>query len=111
MAQTIPVDRRKGPRRQVRCPERAVPANAVELLRDSIKARKDGSITTEGIRQAVALICESAHRDGVNPEGLIVTIKEICHALPEYDRIRDARERDGFVQVVVTAAIEEYYRA
>ena len=87
-----------------------VPPNAVELLRESISARKDGSSLTETIRTAAAIICDEAHRMEATPEQLLVSIKELCHALPEYEMIRGARERDAFLSVVVTVAIEEYYR-
>lgn len=88
----------------------AVPPNAVELLRESIAARKNGSVVNEKIRAAAALICEEAHRLDAMPENVLVSIKELCHSLPEYEAIRGARERDAFVSVVVTLAIEEYYR-
>jgi FPC/CPF motif-containing protein YcgG len=88
----------------------AVPPNAVELLRESINARRDGSALTEKIRSAAALICDEAHRAEAMPEELVVSIKELCHSLPEYETIRGARERDAFLSVVVTYAIEEYYR-
>ena len=90
----------------------AAPPNAIELLRESIKARKQGpAALNEKIRSAAALICDEAHRTKAVPEKLVVSIKELCHSLPEYEAIRGARERDAFVSVVVTFAIEEYYRA
>jgi len=88
----------------------AVPPNAVELLRESIAARKSGSPVNEKIRAAAALICEEARRTDAMPENVLVSIKELCHSLPEYEAIRGAREHDAFVSVVVTLAIEEYYR-
>ena len=88
----------------------AVPPDAVELLRESIKARNSGSTVNEQIRTAAALICDEAHRTSATPEQLIVSVKELCHSLPEYESIRGARERDAFVSAVVTLAIEEYYR-
>lgn len=87
-----------------------VPRNAVELLRECISARKDGAAQTEKIRTAAAIICEEAHRMEAMPEQLLVSVKELCHSLPEYEMIRGARERDAFLSVVVTVAIEEYYR-
>ncbi len=86
------------------------PPNAIALLRESIKARKDGRDLKEKIRRAVALICDEAHRSEAVPEKLVLSIKEMCHSLPEYEMIPGARERDAFVSVVVTLAIEEYYR-
>lgn len=88
----------------------AVPPNAVELLRESIRARKEGTALDERIRSAAALICAEARRTGAIPEMLVVSVKELCHSLPEYETIRGARERDAFVSSVVTLAIEEYYR-
>jgi len=88
----------------------AVPPDAVELLRESIRARGNGSALNEKIRSAAALICDEAHRSEAVPEKLLVSIKELCHSLPEYEMIRGARERDAFVSVVVTLVIEEYYR-
>ena len=64
----------------------------------------------EKIRTAAAIICDEAHRMEALPEQLLVSIKELCHSLPEYEMIRGARERDAFLSIVVTAAIEEYYR-
>jgi hypothetical protein len=86
------------------------PPNAIALLRESIKARKDGRDLNEKIRSAAALICDEARRIEAVPEKLVLSIKEMCHSLPEYEMIRGARERDAFVSVVVTLAIEEYYR-
>ncbi len=88
----------------------AVPANAVELLRESIRSRTDGPIVTEKMREAVVLICTEARRSEVMPEHLLVAVKELCHALPEYDKIRGARERDAFIDAVVKVSIEEFYR-
>jgi hypothetical protein len=87
-----------------------VPPNAVELLRESIRAWKDGATLTEKIRRAAALICDEAHRSEAVPEKLVLSIKELCHSLPEYEMIRGAKERDAFVGTVVTLVIEEYYR-
>lgn len=88
----------------------AVPPNAVQLLRDSIAARKEGRTVNEHIRAAAALICKEAHRTDAMPENVLVSIKELCHSLPEYEAILGAKERDAFVSAVVTVAIEEYYR-
>ena len=90
----------------------SVPPNAIELLRESIKARKEGSgsALNEKIRSAATLICDEARRSEAVPEMLVVSIKELCHSLPEYEMIRGAKERDAFVSIVVTVAIEEYYR-
>jgi hypothetical protein len=89
----------------------AVPPNAVELLRESINAQKDGPAFEEKIRNAAVLICGEAHRLDAMPEQLVVSLKELCHSLPEYERIPGARERDAFLSAVVTLAIEEYYRS
>ena len=86
------------------------PPNAIELLRESIKARKDGRDLQEKIRSAAAIICDEARRSQAVPEKLVLSIKEMCHSLPEYEMIRGVKERDAFVSVVVTLAIEEYYR-
>jgi len=89
----------------------AVPPNAVELLRESIKSRRDGEALKQNLRNAAVLICDEAHRTEAVPEQLVVSIKELCHSLPEYETIRGAGERDAFVSDVVTVTIEEYYRA
>jgi hypothetical protein len=88
----------------------AVPANAVELLRESIRLRRDGAIITEKMREAIVLICIEARRSEVMPEHLLVAVKELCHALPEYEKISGARERDAFIDAVVKVSIEEFYR-
>jgi hypothetical protein len=44
------------------------------------------------------------------PEHLIVFIKDVCHSLPEYDRMYGAVERSAFLDSVVKITIEEYYR-
>ena len=86
------------------------PPNAIALLRESIKARKEGRDLKEKIRSAAALICDEARRSDAVPEKLVLSIKDMCHSLPEYEMIPGAKERDAFVSVVVTLAIEEYYR-
>ncbi len=86
------------------------PPKAIELLRESIRARKEGRDLNEKIRCAAALICDEARRSEAVPEKLVLSIKELCHSLPEYEMIRGARERDAFVSSVVTVVIEEYYR-
>ncbi len=87
-----------------------VPPHAIELLRESIRARKEGRDLNEKMRSAAALICDEARRCEAVPEKLVLSIKELCHSLPEYEMIRGARERDAFVSAVVTVVIEEYYR-
>ena len=89
----------------------AVPPHAVEILRDGIGARKTAPVINERIREALALICDEAHKSDAMPEHVLVTLKELCHSMPEYERIRGAREREAFLSTLVTTTIEEYYRA
>jgi hypothetical protein len=88
----------------------AVPSVAVELLRSCIQSGKDGRDATEQILAAVAPICAEARRAQAMPEHLLISIKELCRSLPEFDGIHGARERGAFLDMVVTLAIEEYYR-
>jgi hypothetical protein len=88
-----------------------VPVVAVELLRKCILSGKDGKDATEQIRAAVAPICAEARRAQAMPEHLLVSIKELCRSLPEFEGIRGARERAAFLDMVVKLAIEEYYRS
>jgi hypothetical protein len=83
---------------------------AVELLRSCIQSGKDGKAATDQILAAVAPICAEARRRQAMPEHVIVSIKELCRSLPEFDGIRGARERGEFLERVVKLAIEEYYR-
>lgn len=89
----------------------AVPANAVELIRDGIRAGNDARLVTEKLREAAAIICAEAHRTDAMPEQLLISVKELCHSLTEYEHIRGASERDAFLDAVVRVAIQEYYRA
>lgn len=89
----------------------AIPSVAVELLRSCILSGKDGRDTTEQILAAVSPICAEARRAQAMPEHMLVSIKELCRALPEFDGILGARERSAFLDAVVKLAIEEYYRA
>lgn len=89
----------------------AVPVAAVELLRSCIQSRKDGKANAEQILAAVAPICAEARRAQAMPEQLLVSLKELCRSLPEFEGIRGARERGAFLDMVVKLAIEEYYRA
>lgn len=88
----------------------AVPAVAVELLRNCIRANTDGKSVTEKLRAAIVPICAEAHRSQATPEQVLISVKELCHSLPEYDRIPGARERVAFLDTVVKLTIEEYYR-
>ena len=88
----------------------AVPPHAVEILRDCIGARTSAPVINERIREALALMCDEAHRSDAMPEHLLVTLKELCHSLPEYERISGAPEREVFLSSLVTTAIEEYYK-
>jgi len=44
------------------------------------------------------------------PEQLLISVKELCHSMPEYETIRGARERAVFLETIVKMTIEEYYR-
>ena len=88
----------------------AVPPHAVEILRDCINGRKADPVVHERIREALALIGDEAHRSDAKPEHLLVAIKELCHSMPEYEKICGAWERDAFLNTLVTVGIEEYYR-
>ena len=88
----------------------AVPAVAVELLRNCIRANTDGKSVTEKLRAAIAPICAEAHRSQAMPEQVLISVKELCHAMPEYEKIRGARERETFLDTIVKITIEEYYR-
>lgn len=87
-----------------------VPKVAVELLRNCINAKKDGKPVAENLRAAIAPICAEARRSEALPEQVLISVKELCHSLPEYERIRGARERATFLESVVKVTIEEYYR-
>ena len=63
----------------------------------------------ERVREALVMICDEAHRSDAMPEHLLVTLKELCHSLPEYERI-GGTQREIFLSTLVTTAIEEYYR-
>jgi hypothetical protein len=89
----------------------AVPADAVQLLRNCIQSRKDGKGANDQILAAIAPICAEARRSQAMPEHLLISIKELCRSLPEFESIRGARERDGFLDTVVKLSIEEFYRA
>jgi|SRR5689334_14225932 len=87
-----------------------VPAVAVELLRNCINAKKDGKPVGEKLRAAIAPICAEARRSQAMPEQLLISVKELCHSMPEYETIRGARERAVFLETIVKMTIEEYYR-
>ena len=87
-----------------------VPTRAVALLRNCIKAKKDGKPVAEKLRAAIAPICAEAHRSQAMPEQVLISVKELCHSMPEYETIRGARERAMFLDSVVKMTIEEYYR-
>src|SRR5437762_2503311 len=74
-----------------------VPAVAVELLRNCINAKKDGKPVAENLRAAIVPICAEARRSQAAPEQVLISVKELCHSLPEYDRIPGARERGAFL--------------
>lgn len=88
-----------------------VPVQAIEQLRGCIESGKRGRARKDQIREAVTSICAEARRSQAMPEHLLVLLKEVCHSLPEYGRMRGAVERGSFLDTVVTVAIEEYYRS
>jgi hypothetical protein len=67
-------------------------------------------VINEKIHEALVLICDEAHKSDAMPEQVIVAVKELCTSLPEFQRIRGARERGTLLSSLVTVAIEEYYR-
>src|SRR5438105_4205959 len=87
-----------------------VSAGAVELLRKCIRAKNDGKPVAENLRAAIVPICAEAHRSQAMPEQVLISVKELCHSLPEYERMRGASERAAFLDTVVRLTIEEYYR-
>jgi hypothetical protein len=108
---TAPTQEREAPTSVFTSGDRIeVPTVAVELLRNCINAKKDGKPVAENLRAAIAPICAEAHRSQVTPEQVLISVKELCHSLPEYDRIPGPRERGAFLDTVVKMTIEEYYR-
>jgi len=89
----------------------SIPSAAIEHLRSCITSRAVGKAANDEIRAAVRPICDEARRANVMPEHLIVSLKELCHSLPEYDRMYGAMERSAFLDAVVRVSIEEYYRS
>lgn len=87
-----------------------VPSLAVELLRNCISAKNDGKPVAEKLRAAIAPICAEARRSQAMPEQVLISVKELCHSMPEYETIRGASERAMFLDTVVKMTIEEYYR-
>jgi hypothetical protein len=88
----------------------AIPSAAIERLRGCITSGATGKAAKDQIRAAVAPICDEARRTSAMPEQLLVSIKELCHSLPEYERMQGAVERSAFLETVVRVAIEEFYR-
>lgn len=89
----------------------AVPSDAVELMRNCIQAKTDGKPLEKKLRAAVIPICEEARRTQAAPEQVVISVKELCHSMPEYEKIRGAHERVAFLDSVIRVTIEEYYRA
>jgi hypothetical protein len=88
----------------------AIPSAAIDQLRICIQLGTTGKVANDQLRAAVRPICEEAHRASVMPEHLLVSLKELCNSLPEFDRMYGAMERSAFLDAVVRVAIEEYYR-
>jgi hypothetical protein len=88
----------------------AIPSAAIDQLRHCIQSGTTGKIANDQLRAAVRPICDEARRASVMPEHLLVSLKDLCHSLPEYDRMYGAMERSAFLDAVVRVAIEEYYR-
>jgi len=88
----------------------SVSSVAVELLRSCVPSGIDGKVVKEEVVAAVTLICAEARRAQATPEQLVISIKELCHSLPEFASIRGARERGAFLDTVVKLTIEEFYR-
>ena len=108
---TASIEEREAPTTVVTSADRIeVPTVAVELLRNCISAKKDGKPVAEKLRAAIAPICAEAHRSQAMPEHVLISVKELCHSMPEYETIRGARERALFLDSVVKMTIEEYYR-
>jgi hypothetical protein len=88
----------------------AIPLEAIEQLRGCMKSRTAGKAAKEKIRAAVRPICDEARRTSAMPEHLLVSMKELCHSLPEYEQMDGAVERNVFLETVVRVTIEEFYR-
>jgi hypothetical protein len=88
----------------------AIPSVAIEQLRQCMKSGATGKAAKEKIRAAIRPICDEARRASAMPEHLLVSVKELCHSLPEYEQMDFAVERNVFLETAVRVAIEEFYR-
>jgi hypothetical protein len=90
-------------------PDRAVPADAIELARTAFRAWVVGAIEDAQLRRALRLFCDAAQQQQLRPEEVLVALKSMFRSVPE---IRDTRKRDNSdarIARAVTMCIEEFY--
>lgn len=90
-----------------------LPSTAATALRAALQAQlrtheQDG-FPTPGVRRALRLVCQEAHRRGVQVEEVIIVIKDAWHGIPEVEALPPGRTRLDLLGRVVSAAIEEFY--
>jgi hypothetical protein len=92
-------------------PHHSLSKEAMAELRDGLATCRGKRGLTPQAREAVVKLCADARRDGWAPEQLIVAVKEACTGSPEMSHLTTTSERDAFLAKVITACIQEYFRA
>ena len=86
-------------------------AAGLGAVRCALQAQLRQSLPEQSLRQALRLLCDDARRHGIQPEQLIVLLKQAWLTLPEIHSLPAGALRREPLARVVTLCIQEFYAA
>jgi hypothetical protein len=91
-------------------PSGALAGETIAMVRDAL----DGHVRAPGgdartLRDALHTLSREARTKGLQPEQVLVVLKETWYALPALREVDEPAEQARLLQRVVTMCIKEYY--
>jgi len=82
---------------------------AIDAIRRVVQMQLQSGRENGDLRDAVRVLCSEVHRDGLQAEQLIITVKQTWQSLPEVQRIPPGAPRNEILGRIITLCIEEFY--
>ncbi len=83
---------------------------SISALQDALRHCLDSDGEIESVRPALRAIALEARGRRILAEHLLITLKDVWHALPQVRQV-DNEDRQKLLQRLVTLCVREYYSA
>jgi hypothetical protein len=81
----------------------------IELLRASLAKSAQRGSHADDLRDVLCTAASEARAKGIQPEALLVLLKDIWHSLPDVLSAPSSQAEQALLQQVISRCIQEYY--